>query len=98
MTSECEQRLALLWASLDDHDEHEFVQRMDALVGELPADSAVGLYERASAFDSTSWEAGSDDLALLAVSRHVTHYRRSLMNYARVNRRGGRATVTVGSA
>jgi porphobilinogen deaminase len=42
MTSECEQRLAVLWASLDDHDEHEFVQRMDELVGELPADSAVG--------------------------------------------------------
>lgn len=29
------------------------MERMDALVAELPADSAVGLYERASAFDST---------------------------------------------
>jgi hypothetical protein len=60
MTSEWEQRLADLWASFDDHDEDEFVQRMDALVGELPADSAVGLYERASAFDST----GHSDLAV----------------------------------
>jgi Tetratrico peptide repeat len=157
MTSEWEQRLADLWASFDDHDEDEFVQRMDALVGELPADSAVGLYERASAFDSTGHsdlavtlyrqaldrglgedrrrqaviqlasslrnlgqasesvalltaerEAGSDDLddavdaflalalvdagrereavsvALLAVSRHMTRYQRSLTNYARV--------------
>jgi hypothetical protein len=157
MTSEWEQRLADLWASFDDHDEDEFVQRMDELVGELPADSAVGLYERASAFDSTGHsdlavtlyrqaldrglgedrrrqaviqlasslrnlgqasesvtlltaerEAGSDDLddavdaflalalvdagrereavsvALLAVSRHMTRYRRSLTNYARV--------------
>jgi hypothetical protein len=58
MTSECEQRLAVLWASLDDHDEDEFVQRMDELVGELPADSAVGLYERASAFDSKGGRQG----------------------------------------
>jgi Tetratrico peptide repeat len=60
MTSEWEKRLADLWASLDDHGEDDFVQRMDALVAELPADSAVGLYERASAFDST----GHSDLAI----------------------------------
>jgi Tetratrico peptide repeat len=157
MTSEWEKRLADLWASLDDHGEDEFVQRMDALVGELPADSAVGLYERASAFDSTGHsdlavplyrralevglgddrrrqaviqlasslrnlgqasesvalltaerDRGSDELddavdaflalalvdagrereavsvALLAVSRHMTRYQRSLTNYARL--------------
>jgi Tetratrico peptide repeat len=157
MTSEWEKRLADLWASIDDHGEDEFVQRMDALVGELPADSAVGLYERASAFDSTGHsdlavplyrralevglgddrrrqaviqlasslrnlgqasesvallsaerDAGSDELddavdaflalalvdagrereavsvALLAVSRHMTRYQRSLTNYARL--------------
>jgi hypothetical protein len=60
MTSEWEKRLADLWASLDDHGEDDFVQRMDGLVAELPADSAVGLYERASAFDST----GHSDLAI----------------------------------
>jgi tetratricopeptide (TPR) repeat protein len=48
-----EQRLAGLWSSIDDHSEGQFMERMDALVAELPADSAVGLYERASAFDST---------------------------------------------
>jgi hypothetical protein len=157
MTSEWEKRLADLWTSIDDHGEDEFVQRMDTLVGELPADSAVGLYERASAFDSTGHsdlavplyrralgvglgddrrrqaviqlasslrnlgqasesvalltaerDAGSDELddavdaflalalvdagrereavsvALLAVSRHMTRYRRSLTNYARL--------------
>jgi Tetratrico peptide repeat len=67
MTSDWEQRLADLWASLDDHGEDEFVQRMDALIGELPANSAIGLYERASAFDST----GHSDLA-------VPLYRRAL--------------------
>jgi hypothetical protein len=157
MTSEWEKRLADLWASIDDHGEDEFMQRMDALVRELPADSAVGLYERASAFDSTGHsdlavplyrralevgldddrrrqaviqlasslrnlgqasesvalltaerDAGSDELddavdaflalalvddgrereavsvALLAVSRHMTRYQRSLTNYARL--------------
>jgi tetratricopeptide repeat protein len=67
MTSDWEQRLADLWASFDDHGEDEFVQRIDALVAELPADSAVGLYERASAQDST----GHADVA-------VPLYRRAL--------------------
>jgi Tetratrico peptide repeat len=60
MTSEWEQRLAELWASFDEHGEDEFVGRMEALVAELPAESAVGMYERASAFDST----GHSDLAV----------------------------------
>jgi hypothetical protein len=157
MTSEWELRLADLWASLDDHDEEEFLGRMDALVAELPADSAVGLYELGSAQDSTGHsdlavplyrralevglgddrrrqaviqlasslrnvgqasesvalltaerDRGSDELddavdaflalalvdagrereavsvALLAVSRHMTRYQRSLTNYARL--------------
>lgn len=55
-----EQRLAALWASLDDHSEEEFIAKMDELVGELPADSGVAAYERGSAFDST----GHSDLAV----------------------------------
>ncbi len=55
-----EQRLALLWESMDDHDEQGFMAKMDQLVAELPANSAVGLYERGSAFDST----GHADLAV----------------------------------
>ena len=142
---------------MDDHAEGEFFGRMDALVAELPAESPVGPYERASAQDSTGHsdlavplyrralelgldderrrqaviqlasslrnlgqasesvdlltaerEAGSDDLddavdaflalalvdagrereavsvALLAVSRHMARYQRSLTNYARL--------------
>jgi tetratricopeptide (TPR) repeat protein len=53
VTGDWEQRLAGLWASIDEHSEGQFIDRMDALVAELPADSAVGLYERASAFDTT---------------------------------------------
>jgi tetratricopeptide (TPR) repeat protein len=51
--AEWEQRVADLWASIDDHSEDEFLARMDELVAELPADSARGAFERASAFDST---------------------------------------------
>ncbi len=55
-----EDRLAALWATVDDHDGDEFVARMDELTSELPADDAVGLFERASARDST----GHSDLAV----------------------------------
>jgi len=56
---EWEQRVSDLWASIDDHSEDEFLTRMEQLVAELPADSAVALFERASALDST----GHSDLA-----------------------------------
>jgi hypothetical protein len=46
-----EQRLADLWASIDELDEREFLARMDQLAGELPPAEAA--YERGGAFDST---------------------------------------------
>jgi exonuclease VII small subunit len=58
--AEWEQRLADLWASIDDHRPEEFVASMERLAAELPADSAVALFERASALDST----GHSDLAV----------------------------------
>ena len=59
-----ERRLELLWASIDDRDEDEFVAAMEDLVAELPPGDAVGLFEQASAFDSTGLklDAGSDEL------------------------------------
>jgi hypothetical protein len=154
---EWEQRLSDLWASIDAFNEQEFLTRMDQLVGELPPDNAVGIFERASSFDSTGHsdlavplyrkalelglqgqrrrraviqlasslrnighpsesivlltaerERGSDDLddavsatlalalvdvgrerqavsvAVTALSRHMTRYRRSMANYARL--------------
>jgi hypothetical protein len=44
-----EERLAALWASLDDHSEEEFMAKMDELLAELPPNSAVAAYERGSA-------------------------------------------------
>ncbi len=55
-----EKRVRDLWAAVDDYDETEFIAKMDRLVAELPRGSAVGLFERASAFDST----GHSDLAV----------------------------------
>ncbi len=54
--AEWEQRVADLWAAIDDHSEEEFLAAMDELAAELPADSAVAAFERASAFDSTGHE------------------------------------------
>jgi len=42
-----------LWAELDDHDGQTFVTLVDSLTAELPQGSAVALFERASALDST---------------------------------------------
>jgi tetratricopeptide (TPR) repeat protein len=55
-----EQRVAELWASADQHSDEVFVARMNALVAELPPNNAAGLYEQASALDST----GHSDLAV----------------------------------
>ena len=55
-----EQGVADLWASSDQYSDEAFVARMDALVAELPPNNAAGVYERASAFDST----GHSDLAV----------------------------------
>jgi hypothetical protein len=155
ISAEWEQRISDLWASINDYSEEQFLERMEKLAAELPADSPVALYERASSLDSTGHsdlavplyqqalklglqggrrrqaviqlasslrnigrapesvvlltaerEAGSDELddavsaflalalvdtgrdreavslALTALSRHMTRYRRSLANYA----------------
>jgi len=55
-----EQRLAALWAAINDLPEDEFLNRMEQLVAELPKDDAVGIFERAAAQDST----GHSDLAV----------------------------------
>jgi hypothetical protein len=45
--------VAALWAELEALDESAFVDRIDALAAELPADSPVAAFERACARDST---------------------------------------------
>ena len=58
--SEWERKVAELWAQINEHGEPEFVALMEALASELPPSHPVGLFERASAYDST----GRSDLAV----------------------------------
>lgn len=69
MNADWEQRIADAWASIDDHDEAEFLALIDELVAELPADSPIGLFERAGAFDST----GHSDLAVPLYRQALDH-------------------------
>jgi tetratricopeptide (TPR) repeat protein len=62
-----ERRVAHAWASIDQLSEADFLALIEQLAAELPADSAVGAFERASSFDST----GHSD-------RAVPLYRRAL--------------------
>ena len=55
-----ERRVADAWASVDRLPEDEFRTSIERLAAELPADSGVGWFERASALDST----GHPDLAV----------------------------------
>jgi len=48
-----EHRASALWAEIDRIDADDFVARVDTLVAELPRGSAVGLFERGAACDST---------------------------------------------
>jgi tetratricopeptide (TPR) repeat protein len=66
---EWEQRVAELWASIDELSEDEFRARMDTLAAELPADDPLGAFERASAFDST----GHSDQAI-PLYRHALEH------------------------
>ncbi|MET4638086.1 tetratricopeptide (TPR) repeat protein [Mycetocola sp. 2940] len=59
-TNDWEDRLAGLWADLDEYDEGDFVTTMHALVAERPPGDPVGLFELAGSYDST----GRTDLAV----------------------------------
>ena len=94
---EWEQRVADLWASIDDHSEDEFLTRMEQLIAELPVDSAVGVFERASSLDST----GHSDLAVplyrqaLALGLQGERRRRAVIQMASSLRNLGQAAESV---
>ena len=86
-----------LWASIDRHGPDEFVARMEELAAELPPDSAVAAFERASAFDST----GHSDLAVplyrraLELGLEGERRRRAVIQMASSLRNLGRAQESV---
>jgi hypothetical protein len=81
-----DQRVAQLWAAIDEHEPDEFVAMMDKLAGELDADSPVAAFERASSLDST----GHPD-------RAVPLYRKALDGGLQGERRR-RATIQLASS
>ena len=94
---EWERRVSDLWASIDEHSEDQFLTRMEQLVAELPADSAVGVFERASSLDST----GHSDLAVplyrqaLARGLQGERRRRAVIQMASSLRNLGQAAESV---
>jgi hypothetical protein len=76
MESNWEQRLASLWAEIEELPEEVFVARIDELSAELAAHDPIGMFERAAARDST----GRSDLAVplyrAALSGGLTDLRR----------------------
>lgn len=71
-----ERRLALLWESIDNLPEQEFLGAMATLVAELPPADPVGPFERASAFDSTGHPDQAVPLYRQALERGLTGRRR----------------------
>jgi tetratricopeptide (TPR) repeat protein len=71
-----EQRLADLWAALDEYGPDDFRRRIDAAVAELPADHPVALFERACANDSTGRPDHAAPLYRQALAAGLTGIRR----------------------
>jgi hypothetical protein len=93
MTDDWHDRLATLWASLDDRDGEGFRADMQTLVAELPQESPVRPFELACAFDST----GHSDRAVplyreaLALGLAGIRRRRAVIQLASSLRNLGRA-------
>jgi hypothetical protein len=71
-----EQRVAALWTAIDEHDPADFRARIDEAVAELPPDSAIGMFERACAFDSTGHSDQAAPLYRAALDTGLTGIRR----------------------
>lgn len=92
-----ERRLTDLWASLEGSSEETFLSSMDNLCAELPAGDPVGVFERASALDST----GHSDMAVplyreaLERGLQAERRRRAVIQMASSLRNLGRVTDSV---
>lgn len=71
-----EQRIAELWSAIDRYEPEAFVARIEALAAELPARSPAGLFERASAQDSTGHPEHAVPLYRAALAAGLTGLRR----------------------
>ena len=71
-----EQRIAALWAAIDDFDSGDFRARVEALAAERPHGDAIGLFELASANDSTGRPEQAAPLYREALAAGLTGIRR----------------------
>jgi hypothetical protein len=92
-----ERRLAHLWSTLDDLADDEFRSRMDDLLVELPEDSPIVPFERASAFDSTGHSDRAVPLYRDALDRGLEglRRRRAVIQLASSLRNTGQAEESV---
>jgi hypothetical protein len=99
MTSDAvwEQRLAALWAAIDDHEPEDFRVRIDALTAERPPGDAVALFERACANDSTGHGDEAEPLYRQALAAGLAgiRRRRAVIQLASTLRNLGRAEESV---
>ena len=97
ISSEWENRLADLWAAMNDYTAEDFLARMEALTNELPSGSAIAAFERASTLDSTD----HSDLAVplyreaLELGLEGKRRRRAVIQMASSLRSIGRAPESV---
>ncbi|MFF9404248.1 tetratricopeptide repeat protein [Streptomyces anandii] len=96
MNQDWEDRVTAAWARFDDYGEDEapaFRAVIDALAAELPADSPLGLFERACAWDSTGHSDRAVPLYREALGRGLSGYRgrRARIQLASSLRNTGRA-------
>jgi hypothetical protein len=73
-----EKRVAAAWATFDDYDEEhgaDFRAVIDELVAELPADSPLGPFEQACAWDSTGHSDKAVPLYREALARGLSGYK-----------------------
>jgi hypothetical protein len=76
-TPDWEQRIAALWAAIDDFDDAaQFRARVEALAAELPEGDGIGRFERACANDSTGRPEQAAPLYREALAAGLTGIRR----------------------
>jgi tetratricopeptide (TPR) repeat protein len=97
MNEHWEQRLAEAWASLDTTPEPDFLALIENLTAELPADSGIGLFERAASLDSTGHSDRAVPLYRQALERGLTgeRRRRAVIQLASSLRNTGHAEESV---
>jgi hypothetical protein len=71
-----ENRVAALWSAINDYAPAVFVAQVELLAAELPTGSPLGLFERASANDSTGHPDVAVPLYRAALSAGLTGIRR----------------------